>query len=56
MAYMEGNYMKQKIKKIAEKIGGGVLIIVGMIIGYQGVKMISKKDYARGYINLSEED
>ena len=48
--------MKQKIKKIAEKIGGGVLILVGMIIGYQGVKMMTKKDYARGYINLSEDN
>ena len=47
---------KTKLKMIAEKIAGIACIILGIALGYQGVKMVTKKKYARGYINLDETD
>lgn len=46
---------KDKLKRIAEKVAGIACIVLGMVLGYQGVKMVTKKHYARGYINLEEE-
>ena len=36
---------KSKLKKIAEKIAGIACIILGMVLGYQGVKMCTRKNY-----------
>ena len=47
---------KTKLKKIAEKVAGMACIILGIVLGYQGVRMVTKKEYARGYINIPEED
>jgi hypothetical protein len=41
---------KDKIKKIAEKVAGVACIILGMILGYQGVRMCTKKTYAKADI------
>ena len=36
---------KEKFKRIAEKVAGVACIILGMVLGYQGVKMCTKKKY-----------
>ena len=41
---------KEKIKKIAEKIAGVACIILGMVLGYQGVKMCTRKTYIKANI------
>ena len=41
---------KAKFKKIAEKIAGVACIILGMVLGYQGVKMCTKKTYIKADI------
>lgn len=38
---------KEKFKRIAEKIAGIACIIIGMVLGYQGVKMCTKKHYIK---------
>lgn len=46
---------KAKLKKIAEKLAGVACIILGIVLGYQGVKMVTKKEYARGYVSIEQE-
>lgn len=41
---------KDKIKKVIEKIAGVACIILGMVLGYQGVKMCTKKTYIKADI------
>lgn len=50
--FMEENDMsfKDKAKKIVEKAIGFGLIILGMVIGYQGVKMCTKKTYIQAEV------
>ena len=41
---------KDKVKKVAEKVAGVACIILGMFLGYQGVKMCTKKTYIQADI------
>ena len=41
---------KAKFKKMAEKVAGVACIILGMVLGYQGVKMCTKKTYIKADI------
>lgn len=41
---------KDKIKKVIEKIAGVACIVLGMVLGYQGVKMCTRKTYIKADI------
>ena len=44
--------LKEKAKKVAEKIAGGACIIIGLMIGAYGVHCVRpKKKYAKADLN-----